>query len=240
MSCPEKRNALSEQMLLALADTWERFNADDDAWVAILTGEGKVFCSGADMSFFKQTLEGEEFNNKFLGLVNKNPFMTGKVMKPTIAALNGAAIGGGVELALRADFRISVDDAIMLMPESELGNVLLLWEGLPYAVAKEMVCGFPLSAKRSYELGLFNRIVPCGQALEAAIEFAGELLRKPPLTIRKNIQLMNELKNMDAPMPRQTLLDYCAQLSNTLSATEDSKTAMAAFIQKTKPVYYGK
>jgi len=227
-------------MLLALAEAFERFEADEDAWVAVLAGEGKVFCAGADLGFFKRALEGEEFNNMFLSLVNRNPFMRGEISKPVVVAVNGPAIGGGTDLALRGDFIIAAEEAFFLLPESELGNVLLFWEGLPIAVAKELVCGFKFPARRAYEQGLVNRVVPAAEVLDTALAFARELLGRPPLTIRKNVQLMNELRDMAAPMPRKILMDYCAQVSNTLSVTEDSKAAMEAFLNKSKPVFQAK
>ena len=240
MNCPERRNALGETMLIELAEAWTKFCDDDDAWLAILTGAGKVFSSGADKSFFARALEGEEFNNMFLGLVNKNPLMTGNVYKPTIMAINGPAIGGGAYLALRGDFRICSEDAFILFPESALGNVLLFWEDIPAPIAKEMVCGFPIDAKRGYEVGLFNRVVSKDKVLETAIEFANQLLEKPPLTIRRNIEIMNDLFKMHAPMQRKVLMDYCAQVSNALAVTEDSKNAMTAFLDKSKPVFKAK
>lgn len=240
MNDPAHRNALGEEMLIALAEAFTRFEQDAQAWAAVLTGEGRVFCSGADLGFFKRALEGEEFNNMFLSKVNLNPLMRGEVTKPVIMAVNGPAIGGGTDLALRGDFIIAADSAFFLLPESELGNVLLFWEGLPIAVAKELVCGFRFPAQRAYEQGLINQVVPADSVEDSAVSFAYELLSRPPLTIRKNIQIMNDLWKMSQPMPRKVLMDYCARLSNDLASSEDSKAAMAAFLNKTKPTFQAK
>jgi len=237
----EKKNALNEELMDDLRDAWVRFKTDDDAWVAIITGEGDVFSAGADKTFIERSLEGEEFWNKFLILTSRDPFMSGKLGKPTISAINGACFGGGLSLAFSADFRIADETAVFRMPETDISGLIIDWHsGVPLPIMAQLNIGIPLTAKRAYEVGLLNELAPKGKALDAAVAFANILLSKPPLAVRKNLDVVRMLYEKADPMEHYMLLDYCSQLGNMLSGTEDWSEAVKAFVNKTVPDYKGR
>jgi len=241
MQRPEKKNALNEDMLNDLNAVWTRFKNDEDAWIAIFSGAGNVFCSGADKSYIARSTEGEDFWNGFLNLTQKIPYMTGTVGKPTISAINGSCFGGGVGLALSADFRIMAEGSILRMPEPDFGGVLLQWEtGVPAPILKQLNVGIPLTAERAFQVGLLNEICPAENVLDTAIEWGRKLLMKPPLAIRKVIQVSRMLFSQSNPMDAYSLLDYCTQLGNMLAKTEDGAEAMQAFLEKKVPNYKAK
>ncbi|MDR2087875.1 MAG: enoyl-CoA hydratase/isomerase family protein [Clostridiales Family XIII bacterium] len=240
MKRSDKKNALNEDLFADLNAAWTEFKNDEEAWIGIITGEGDVFSAGADMSMIKKSMEGGDFWNWYFDNMWTDPFLNGSVGKPTIAAINGSAFGGGFDLALQADFRISVEDAVFRMPEADFGGVVVMWENVPHAISMEINCGCPLTAKRLYELGIFNRIVPKGEALNEAIKLAEYLLTKPPLAIRKNTQIVKYLYDAQAPMSRYALTDYCTQSGNKLKNTEDFQIAVQAFLRKSPAQFKAK
>jgi enoyl-CoA hydratase/carnithine racemase len=237
----DKKNALNVELLEDLRDAWTRFKADENAWIAILTGEGNVFCAGADKSFIAQSLDGEDFWNKFLALTSQDPFLSRTVGKPTISAINGPCFGGGVSLALSSDFRIANEEAVFRMPESDFSGVIIDWHsGVPMPIMAQLNAGIPVTAKRAYEVGLLNEIVSADQVLDRAVALARTLLARPPLAIRKNLDIVRTLYAKTDPMEHYTLLDYCTQVGNMLAKTEDWQEAMNAFLYKASPAYKGK
>ena len=115
-----------------------------------------------------------------------------------------------------------------------------MWENIPCAISMEINSGCPLSPKRLYEIGLFNKIVPKGEALNEAIKLSKYLLAKPPLAIRKNTQIVRCLYDMRAPMSRYALIDYCTQSGNKLKNTEDFQMAVQSFLNKTPAQFKAK
>ena len=102
---PERLNTFTEEMFVALRECWTRYHNDEDAWIAILTARGKSFSAGADKEWFRKTLAGEATVETFAQLTDKDPYWSGKLDKPVIAAVNGLCIGAGLDLVLRADLR---------------------------------------------------------------------------------------------------------------------------------------
>jgi len=237
----EKRNALNEEMLTCLNEAWTRFMSDDDAWVAIITGEGDIFCAGADRSFVERSLDEPDIWNRFNTLTSIDPYLSRRVGKPTISAINGSCFGGGVSLALSADFRIADEEAVFRMPETDFGALIIDWHtGVPLPVLAALNIGLPVTAKRAYEVGLLNEIVHKDRVMDEAAAFAESLLSKPPLSLRKNLEVTRMLYAKTDPMEHIALHDYCTQLGVRLSKTEDSKEAMNAYLNKKPPNYQGK
>lgn len=240
MKRPEKKNALSREMLDQLHHAWVQYEQDDNAWIAVISGEGDIFSAGADKSFFNEWVhEGKEFLTEFYGRLIDDPYMGSRLTKPTIAAMNGPALGAGVHLFLCADFRVAEEDSFFRLPEADLGGVLVLWDAMPRPIAAELVCGLPISYARAYELGIINRIVPKGEALDEAYALARQLLKKPPRAVHKNIQILKELKDFDDPMPKNELLRYSARAGLSVSVGHDWEEAIAALLEKKKPNFTG-
>ena len=202
---PEKLNAIDAPMQAALAAAWQRFEADDEAWVAILTGSGRAFCAGADRSWFQRIAAGEDGLGEFLAGVNRDPYWSGRISKPTLVAVEGFALGAGLDLVLRADLRVAADDARFQLPEVDLGGVIVLWDNLPYALTAELLAGFPLDAPRAHAAGMINRRAPPGGALAAAQALAAELLAKPRDALREALGLLRELRHANT-IPSQDAL----------------------------------
>lgn len=180
---PERRNAINRATAVALRDAWRRFENDTEALVGVLTGEHGTFCAGADLKDFDLTDDPAGF----LG------FTRLRVSKPTIAAVSGHAVAGGLEIALWCDLRVASEDAVFGCYERRFGVPLVdgATQRLPEIVglgrALDMILtGRPVGAHEALAMGLANRVVPPGQALDAAIELAREIARFPQETVRSD------------------------------------------------------
>ncbi len=186
---PERLNAINGPMREALNEAWHRFLADDEAWVAIVTGAGRAFCSGAD------TRDGGsigEFPGSFFEMPTVNSFESGlEVWKPTIAAVGGYCLGYGLTAVAACDFVIAADDAEFGMPEVLLGaptivGAIRLPRKIPnFQHALELLLtGERIDAQRAVEIGLASRVVPRADLLTAARELADRLCAGAPLAVR--------------------------------------------------------
>lgn len=182
MNRPERLNALGSELRAALAAAWSEFRDDRELEVAIYTGTCRAFCVGEDMK--ESVARGTVGGGSAGGPMPENPYMTGEIQKPIIAAINGFAMGGGFMLAERADLRVAVHGAVFEMSEAKRwllggfnhGHI----GGLSHAVATEMAFAFRFDADRLYQLGFLNRVVDDDQLMPASIEIAQHLLTLPP------------------------------------------------------------
>ncbi|MBI5585231.1 MAG: enoyl-CoA hydratase/isomerase family protein [Deltaproteobacteria bacterium] len=234
---PEKLNAVNEELLADLRAAWLHYRDDEDAWLAILTGKGRAFTAGADKSWFEKSLQGQDSLGIFLEQISLDPYWSGTLDKPVIAAVNGFCVGFGLDLVLKADLRVAAESVWFQQPEVARGNIVLFFDNLPGAMAAEMISGFRISARRAYEVGLVNRLAPEGRVLEAALEMAGELLEKTPLALYQALKILRDLKNAGRIVPRRLLDQYTTSLSRELTRTEDYRETTAAFLEGRKPVF---
>ncbi len=234
---PDRLNAIDAAMQDELAAAWRRYDADDDAWLAIVTGRGRAFCAGADASWFEGMQRGEDSLGRFLEGIDRDPYWSGAIDKPSIAAIDGAAVGAGVDLALRADLRVAGEGASLRLPEVDLGGFVLLWENLPYALAAEMLSGATIDARRAHQVGLVNRLAPPGGALDAATAWADELLAKPPLALSAALKALRELRRANAVPSAAALRAQSTAQSRRLAASDDAREAVAAWLQRRKAAY---
>lgn len=242
MNRPDKLNALDPEMLEGLRESWARYRDDDDAWLAIFTGTGRAFSAGADKSWFVKGLQGEDFLTPFQNAIVKDPYWSGELDKPTIVAVNGYALGGGFDLVLKADLRVAAESAKFQIAEVALGGILILWDNLPYAIAAEMLSGSMLTAKRAYEVGMVNKVVPDVKLMSAAMELAEELLSRAPLALYHQLKILREMKKASIPVPRNLIRsslisEYTTLLGRELGKTEDWKEANRALLEKKKPIF---
>ena len=235
MNRPDKLNALNPDMLVALREAWIRYRDDEDAWLALLTGTGRAFSAGADKSWFEKALEGQDSVGIAFNMISKDPYWSGQLDKPVIAAVNGLAIGGGLDLVLRADLRIAAQSAWFQQPEVERGNIMIFFDNLPCAIAAEMICGFRITAQRAFEVGMVNRVVPDEKLMSSALEMAEELLTRPPLTLYYALKILRDMKNAATIVPRRLIDHYTTVVSKDLAQTHDYKEAVAALLEKKKP-----
>src|SRR6476620_686576 len=176
MNRPEKRNALSGEMLAIMSEAWDRVNEDDDIRVAILTGAGGAFCAGADLSAMTQTHPSDSFESgEFDPAVIKSLLKGFRLTKPLIAAVEGPAIAGGTEILQATDTRVAGRSAKFGVSEVRWGlyplggSAVRLPRQIPYTVAADLLLtGRHITADEAKEIGLIGPVVEDGQALEQA------------------------------------------------------------------------
>ncbi|MBR0648194.1 hypothetical protein GXW78_00840 [Roseomonas terrae] len=233
MNRPERLNALNQELRVALAETWIDFRRDDTLEVAILTGTGRAFCAGEDM---KETLANKTPGGKKLDI--EDPFATGALEKPVIAAVNGFAMGGGFMLVERTDLRVAANTAIFEVSEAKRWLLGGYNHGhlanLSYPVAMEMALGFRFTAERFHQLGFVNRLVEPDQVVPTAIEMANHLLTLPPASRVNTVHMMRRMR----PQPTKAQRDLAAALHEH-GDKNDLLESRAAFAEKRAPNFKG-
>lgn len=234
MNRPERLNALNTELRTALIDAWTEFNESRELEVAIFTGTGRAFCAGEDM---KESVERGTPGGS-LGPRLEDPFRSGRVNKPVIAALNGLAMGGGFLLVERCDMRVAVPG--IQFESSEAKRWLIggydhgVKNGLPHAVATELAFAFRFSSERLHQLGFINRIVEPDQLIPTAKEMAAHLLTLPPACRVNTLTMMRAVR---ASLPDR--LERFAELLKNHGAKSDLMESRKAFAEKRKPVFKG-
>jgi len=230
----EALNALDPTILRELHDVLTDFREDEEILVGIITGQGqKAFCAGADV---KTTIPAmREMRGEWW---RQQDIMRGmELWKPIIAAVNGFALGGGLELVLACDLRIAAENARFGVPEVKLG-LIPGWGGtqrlpraIPKAKAAEMLLlGDPIDAQEAYRLGLVNKVVPQEELMPTATEWAKKLCELPPLAVRG----AKEAMLMGLGMSLEQGLRLEAKTEDFLVNTEDCKEGCQAFLEKRK------
>jgi len=222
---PERRNAVDAATAAALSSAFRTFDGDPSLSVAILTGGGETFCAGADL---KALAEGEPRPVRPEGDGPMGPTRM-RLGKPVIAAIEGHAVAGGLELALWCDLRVASEEAILGVfcrrfgvPLVDLGTVRLPQiVGLGRAMDL-VLTGRPLNAQEAWSMGLVNRVVPVGQALRAALELARALAALPQTCLRNDRLSMLESLDLDA---REAMENEVRRGQQTLASGETSAGA---------------
>lgn len=243
---PEAMNALSREVFRLLREAWMGVRDDDEVWVAIITGAGdKAFCAGGDLKEISQAAQAaRRAGRPRAGLAPDVIPMRGlEVWKPFIAAINGATLGGGLELAMACDIRIAVADAVFGLPEVKrsllpgAGGTQRLPRLVPFGIALEMLLtGDPISAQEAYRLGLVNRVVPRSKLMPTAEALAHKITGNGPLAVR--VAKEAAYRGLDMPMHKGLALERV--LMRSLRQTEDAAEGPLAFAQKRTPVYKAK
>ncbi len=232
---PEAMNALSTQVHKELREAMFDFRDDPQVWVAILTGAGeKAFCAGQDIKEFKAGPRDGEVTAYNIA---------DTIWKPFIAAINGFALGGGLELALTCDFRIVAEHARLGQPEVNIGYMpggggsQRLPRFIPWAIAAQMLLtGEPITAQEAYRVGLVNKVVPLAQLMPTARELAELICRKGPLGVRGTKEAM--IRGYSMKLEDGVKLER--DMNNSLRFSEDFMEGARAFAEKRAPVYKGK
>src|ERR671938_469072 len=233
MNRPESLNALNHEMRTRLAETWTEFRRSDGLDVAIFTGAGRGFCAGEDM---KESLQRGAPGGTRPAI--EDPFMSGALEKPVIAAVNGFAMGGGFMLVERTDLRVAAKGAIFEVSEAKRWLVGGYNHGhianLPYPIAMEMALGFRFTAERFYEIGFLNRITEPDELIPSAIQMADHLLTLPPASRVNTVHMMRQMR----PSPSATQQKLAAALHEH-GAKSDLIESRAAFAKKRAPKFKG-
>jgi len=234
---PERLNRLDAEICQAFSTALMDFRDDPDAWVAIITGVGDAFSTGADHDKLLRRWAEKSFQVP--------PMITRglDIWKPLIAAVNGPARGGGLEIALACDIRIASENAYLQLPEvgrgllPGLGGTQRLQRMISPAKASEMIfLGTPLSAEEAFRLGLVNKVVPLAQLLPTAKEWAAKICENSPLGIRRAKEAMIRGRNMALEDGLRLELDFFEEMLQS----EDYKEGLRALAEGRKPEYKGR
>ncbi len=245
MNRPEALNALDPETRVGLREIFDDFREDDDLWAAILTGAGdKAFCAGADIKKTIAPLLDES------AWVKRKTFLSGRDVfhalenqtKPIIAAVNGYALGGGLELALCCDIRIASETASLGLPEVSIGimpgagGTQRLSRVVGMARALDLVLtGERIDAREALAIGLVTRVAPPGELMKTAREVAETICRKAPLGVR----FAKEAVRRGAEMNLADGLAFENTLFTLLRGTRDAKEGISAFAEKRTPEFRG-
>ena len=238
---PEQRNPLSAVMLRDLAAAFQWCRDESDVRVVILTGAGRVFCAGADLSSFDGEMSGlERYRSRdlFVDLF----ILMAELGKPIVGRINGHALAGGLGLACSCDILVSVDTATFGTPEINVGIwpmmiQAILSRSIPRKVLLEMeMLGNRWTATQLQSLGVINRVVAHDQLDPTVKEIADQLAKKSPVAMRLGRDSFYRQQDMDF----RAALHYLHGQFLLVSQTEDSREGIKAFFEKREPDFKGK
>ncbi len=233
---PEARNAVNRALAEGVAAALDALDADADVAVGVLTGAGAGFSAGMDLKAFVAGESAWVADRGFAGIVQRS------ARKPLIAAIEGFAVAGGLEIALACDLIVAARGAKLGIPEvkrslvAAAGALLRLPRRLPYGVAMELaLTGDTITAERAYELGLVNRVTEQGQAIDAALELAAAMAKNGPLALDATKAILQQQFGWS----EEEFWQRQGELSGPVFASEDAREGATAFAEKRDPVWRG-
>jgi crotonobetainyl-CoA hydratase len=236
---PERLNALHPPANVELGEVFDDFAADDDMWVAIITGEGRGFSAGNDLRYQAEGGERVATPRGFGGLSSRFD-----LLKPVIAAVNGVAMGGGFEIALACDIIIASEEARFALPEPRVGLAALAGglQRLPRQIGSKRALGMILTgrhvpAREGYELGFVNAVVPADQLMDTAREWAQMVCECAPLSIRASKDVVYRSLDM-ASLEESMKFKYDSVVA--MNKSEDFVEGPKAFAEKRAPNWKGR
>lgn len=246
---PEKKNAVNCEVMCRLYDAWVRLDEDDELRAAILTGRGDTFCAGMDLSEIGKMRQGVA-DNEWMERVKKEPHLiygawlkTYRPTRPVVLAAEGFARAGGTEILQGTDIRVAGESAKFGVTEVQrglfpmAGSAVRLRRQIPYAIAAEMLLtGEDLTARRAWELGLVNHLVPDGRALEKAKEIAGRIAENGPLAVRGILATLRATETL----PEEDAFAIEQKHGMQVMSSEDAAEGPRAFLEKRKPAFRGR
>jgi len=252
---PERMNALNAQIIMELVQTVRDAATDDDVRVLVITGAGRGFCAGGDFSYSQ--LRGGEVapeqaqergmvleEGRLLHPINEQVILgLQKMDKPTIAMVNGAAVGGGFDLSLACDMRIGSENARFMVAFTRIGIapgsggawLLPRVVGLPKA-CELIFTGDFVEAEEAYQIGLLNRLVPADRLEEETMALAQRIAQGPPIALR--LDKMMIYKGLGTNL--ETALAFASACERITLHSQDHVEGVMAFAQKRQPVFRGK
>jgi enoyl-CoA hydratase len=234
---PDQRNAVNAAVAAGIAGALDDLDDDSELSVGVLFGAGKGFCAGMDLKAFVAGERPHVEGRGFAGITQRS------AEKPLIAAIEGFAMAGGLEVALACDLIVAARGARLGIPEVKRGLVaaggglLRLPRSLPRGVAMEMaLTGDPIDAERAYELGLVNRLTEPGEALAAALELADTIAANAPLALAASKRIMIE----SADWPDAEFFRRQAPIYDPVFKSDDAREGATAFAERRAPEWKGR
>ncbi|MBP1730313.1 MAG: putative enoyl-CoA dehydratase [Deltaproteobacteria bacterium] len=241
---PQAKNAFSPEMIALWNGYLAEAKADDEVRVIIVTGRGDTFCSGGDVREMAEgKLKSWDMKNFLWEGVHRLVLIMEDLDKPVIAAINGAAMGAGLDMALMCDLRVCSDNAKLaesyvmmgLVPGDGGAYFLPRVVGMPKAL-ELLLTGSVIGPDEALKIGLVNRVVPHERLMEETGILATAIASRPPLAIR----MMKRAVYQGQTSTLRAHLDYISSQLSLLSETQDHQEAARAFLEKRKPVFIGK
>jgi len=234
MERPEKRNAIDTQMATGISDALDRLDDDPELWVGILTGTSEIFCAGTDLrdGLGARTERGGEYG-----------VMRRQRRKPLIAAVEGVAFGGGMEIALACDLIVASTSARLALPETRRGLVptsgalFRATRALPLHIAKQlMITGTELTGERAHALGLVNFLTEPGGAVERSLQLAADICLSSPVAVQSALAAVaSQLEAAD-----RVGWEATKHATEAIAASEDAREGIAAFFERRTPQWRGR
>ena len=241
---PERLNAFNREMIDLWLAALQDAQVNDDVQVVVVTGAGRAFCSGGDVGAMAERDQVRGLDHKrWLEVIHRIPLELERIDKPVIAALNGAAVGAGLDMALMCDLRFAAEGArfsegyvkVGLIPGD--GGTYFLPRLVGAAKALELFwTGDFVDAQEALRIGLVNRVVPPDQLMPTVYEFAGRIAKGPSAAIRATKRAVYQGMRMDL----RTHLDMISSHMAFIRQTEDHKEGVQAFADKRPPEFKGR
>jgi enoyl-CoA hydratase len=234
---PDQRNAVNAALAQGMAAALDELDGASESSIGIITGAGKGFCAGMDLKAFVAGESPRVEGRGFAGITRR------AAAKPLIAAIEGFAVAGGLEVALACDLIVAARGARLGIPEVKRslvaagGGLLRLPRMLPRNIAMELaLTGEPMLAERGYELGLVNRLTEPGSALEGALELADQIAENAPLALAASKRILQE----SVDWPDTEFFDRQEEIVAPVMHSEDAREGATAFAEKRPPIWKGR
>ncbi|BAH31492.1 crotonase/enoyl-CoA hydratase family protein [Rhodococcus erythropolis] len=239
---PLALNAVNAALATAVGTLLDQAENDNDVRVVVITGAGRAFCAGADLKALAAGENTDADGHPDWGFAG---YVQHWLSKPTIAAVNGFALGGGTELVLASDLAVVDEHAQLGLPEvkrglfAAAGGVIRLQQQIPRKIALELaLTGEPITAVEGLKLGLVNRVAPAGTALELALELAEQIAANAPLSVRESKSMIHRTANDSDWEPAVWEANTAAM--KVVFTSDDAKEGPTAFAEKRQPVWQGR
>lgn len=229
-----KRNAVNRAVADELSAALDRLDDDPDIWAGVLTGTPRVFSAGSDLGALGDyvTERGGEY-----GIIRRER------KRPLVAAVEGMALGGGMEIVLACDLVVAASTATFGLPEVRRGliptcaGLFRTMRALPVNLAKELVLtGEPIDAERAHAAGFVNRVVAPGAAVDEAVALAEQICTSAPVSVQASLAAMQRVLAMTDELG----WEVTAEALDTITGSADTREGMAAFFEKRPPVWTGR
>ncbi|MDV8066998.1 crotonase/enoyl-CoA hydratase family protein [Rhodococcus sp. IEGM 1366] len=243
MNRPERKNAITGDMMAIMVDAWNQVDNDPDIRVAVLTGAGGDFCAGADLKNMSAKPPGDAFAGGGVDMSKIEGLLKGRrLTKPLIAAVEGAAIAGGTEILQGTDIRVAGESAKFGVSEAKWGlfplggSAVRLVRQIPYTIAADiLLTGRHIKAPEAKEIGLIGHVVPDGQALDKALELAELISANGPLAVQAILKTIRDTEGMH----EEEAFRIDSELGMKVFMSADAKEGPRAFGEKRAPKFKG-